>query len=218
MKCKKDHWVGIDETLSSLTHLIGGYFGAAAVVLFAVWSGTQVAWKIISGSIFASTVIMLYTFSSFYHAVTNIQARRILQICDHTAIYFLIAGTYTPFCLVSLRKEYPVSAWTIFGTVWGMTLAGIFFKRVSTGKWKFTSTIIYIVMGWICITAIRPLYASLSFPGVVWLGLGGGLYTLGTMFYLWRIVPLHHTIWHLFVLGGTVCHFFCVLLYVMMSA
>jgi hemolysin III len=208
-----------DQITSSIIHAMGGYLGAAALVLlvvFAVRSEHQVAWKVVSGSIYASTIIILYSISSLYHAVTNEYAKKVLHIFDHMAIYFLIAGTYTPFCLVTLRHGYPVLAWTIFGIVWGLTLAGVIVKLFTTGRFRFVSTIAYIAMGWLVIFIIKPLYESLAFGGIVWLVLGGVLYTFGTIFYLWRRLPLNHTIWHTFVLAGTICHFFGILFYVMM--
>ena len=207
-----------DDVSSAFTHAIGGYLGVAALVLliiFAVRSGNMVAWKVVGGTIFASTTILLYSVSSLYHAVRAPRLKRVLQICDHAAIYFLIAGSYTPFCLVTLRPQYPVIAWSIFGTVWGLTVLGVVFKIFATDKLRYFSTLAYIAMGWLAVMFCTQLAATLPFGGIVWLILGGGLYTLGTVFYLWRIMPLHHTIWHLFVLAGTICHFFAVLFYVM---
>ncbi len=217
MKKAKDNDF-VDELSSTFTHGIGGYLGAAALVLlivFAIRSGTQVPWKIVGGTIFASAVILLYTISSVYHAVTNARLQRILQVCDHMAIYVLIAGTYTPFCLVTLRQDHPAIAWTVFGIAWGLTLLGIVFKLFSTGKLKYVSTGLYLAMGWMALPISKPLYDSLALAGTVWLVLGGVLYTVGTVFYLWCITPIPHTIWHLFVLAGTTCHFFCILFYVM---
>lgn len=207
-----------DDVSSAFTHAIGGYLGVAALVLlviFAVRSGNMVGWKVVGGVIFASTTILLYSVSSLYHAMRNARLKRVLQICDHAAIYFLIAGSYTPFCLVTLRPQYPVIAWSIFGTVWGLTALGVVFKIFATDKLRYFSTIAYIALGWLAVLFCGQLFATLPFGGIVWLLLGGGLYTLGTIFYLWRIMPLHHTIWHLFVLAGTICHFFGVLFYVM---
>ncbi len=214
------HGFTIAEEIShTATHAIGGYFGAAAIVLmvmFAVQSGTQVAWKTVSASVYGSSIILLYTVSSVYHAITHPRAKRILNVCDHIAIYFLIAGSYTPFCLVTLRPQYPGIAWTVFGIVWGLTIFGMIFKIHATGKFPFLSTAIYIGMGWIAVFVIQPLIATIPVPGLVLLVAGGVLYTLGTIFYQWKFVPFNHTVWHLFVLAGTICQFFCILFYVMM--
>ena len=153
--------------------------------------------------------------SSAYHAVTNERAKAVLHIMDHMAIYFLIAGSYTPFCLVVLRPDHPILAWTIFGVEWGAALAGIFFKLRTTGRFRYISTSAYVLMGWAALAAIAPLVRSLHGLGTMWLATGGGLYTLGCVFYLWKSLPYSHMIWHLFVLAGTICHFFCILWYVM---
>jgi len=208
-----------EEIAHSAIHAVGSHFGAAMLALMVVFgaqSGTQVVWKVVSGAVFGATIILLYTVSSVYHAVTHQRSKQILEVCDHMAIYFLIAGSYTPFALVTLRQSHPVVAWTIFGVVWGLALAGVVFKFFTAGRLRFVSTLTYIGMGWIVVIAVKPLMDTLPAAGLVWLLLGGGLYTLGTVFYLWRLMPFHHAVWHLFVLAGTLCHFFAVLFYVMM--
>lgn len=218
MRCETDDYSVTEEISHSAIHAIGSHFGAAMLalmVVFGVQSGTQVPWKVVSGAIFGASIILLYTVSSVYHAVTHPRAKQILEICDHMAIYVLIAGSYTPFTLVSLRTAHPAVAWAIFGIVWGLTVAGMVVKIFTTGKWRFVSTLAYIGMGWIVLFAIKPLAAALPTAGLLWLAAGGVLYTLGTVFYLWRLMPFHHAVWHLFVLAGTVCHFICVLFYVM---
>ena len=178
-------------------------------------SGVDVAWKVTSGAIFGASMILLYAISSAYHAVAYAPAKRILQKMDHMAIYFLIAGSYTPFCLVSLRPGHPALAWTIFGVEWAATVIGVLFKVWTAGRFKFVSTLAYVVMGWMAILAIVPLIHSLHGLGTMWLMVGGGLYTLGSIFYMLDSLPYTHMIWHLFVLAGTICHFFCVLWHVM---
>ncbi len=208
-----------EEIAHSASHAVGSHLGAAMLALLVVFgaqSGTQVPWKVVSGAVFGASVILLYSVSSVYHAVTHTRAKRFLEMLDHMAIYFLIAGSYTPFTLVTLRAAHPVVAWTIFGTVWSLTLAGVIFKLFFTGRWRLVSTLAYIGMGWIAVLALKPLLDALPAAGLRWLVAGGCLYTLGTVFYLWRVMPFHHAVWHLFVLGGTLCHFFCVLFYVMM--
>ena len=208
-----------EEITSAVTHAVGGYLGAAAVVLlvlFAVFSDTQVPWKIVSGSVFGATIIILYSASTIYHAVTNHQIKEICRACDQMAIYALIAGTYTPFCLVTLRQSLPVLSWVVFGVVWGMTIAGILFKLLTRRQFKYVTTITYLAMGWFGLALINPLSHHLDFGGIVWLILGGILYSLGVVFFLWRSLPFNHAIWHVFVLAGTIAHFFCILFYVMM--
>lgn len=207
-----------EELANSITHIVGSHLGAAMLALL-VWegatSGVDVAWKVTSGSIFGASIIFLYVISSAYHAVTNAKAKTVLHVMDHMAIYFLIAGSYTPFCLVSLRPSHPALAWTIFGIEWGATLIGVFVKLKTTGRFRYLSTSAYVVMGWAAVTAIVPLAHALSGLGTMWLAIGGGLYTLGCVFYLWKSLPYAHMVWHLFVLAGTICHFFCILWHVM---
>lgn len=207
-----------EEIANAVTHVVGSHLGAAMLALL-VWQGAMsdvdVGWKVTSASIFGASMILLYAVSSAYHTVTYPPAKRVLHVMDHMAIYFLIAGSYTPFCLVTLRPEHPFLAWSIFGIEWGATLAGIFFKLKTTGKFRYLSTSAYVLMGWAALAAIVPLVRTLQGLGTMWLTLGGGLYTLGCVFYLWKSLPYAHMVWHLFVLAGTISHFFCVLWYVM---
>ncbi len=207
-----------EEVANAVTHVVGSHLGAAMLALL-VWqgatSGVDVAWKVTSAAIFGASMILLYAVSSSYHAVTYAPAKRILHVMDHMAIYFLIAGSYTPFCLVTLRPEHPALAWSIFGIEWGATLVGILFKIRTTGRMRYISTSAYVLMGWVALAAIVPLVRSLSGLGTMWLALGGALYTIGCVFYLWKSLPYAHMVWHLFVLAGTICHFFCILWYVM---
>ena len=188
----------------------------ALLVWQSVHSGVDLGWKITSGCIFGFTVILLYAISSAYHAVTYKPAKDVLNILDHMAIYFLIAGTYTPFCLVTLRANgHAAVGWTIFGIEWFAVLVGVLVKVWNTGKRQYLSTAAYIAMGWVAIVAIVPLARALHATGLMWLVLGGVLYTVGCVFYLWKSLPYHHPIWHLFVLSGSLCHFFCILWHVM---
>ncbi len=214
----RHHQTSGEEIANTVIHVIGSHLGAAMVALL-VWqaaaSGVDVAWKVVSASIFGASAILLYAISSAYHAVTYQPAKHVLHMLDHMAIYVLIAGSYTPFCLVTLRAGNPVLAWSVFGVEWGATIAGVLFKVVTTGRFRIFSTLAYIVMGWMAVVAVVPLVRSLQGLGTMWLMLGGGLYTVGCVFYLWRRLPYHHPIWHLFVLAGSICHFFCLLWYVM---
>ena len=219
MKTKKPEYHLAEEIVCAVTHALGGYLGAAAVallVLFAVWSGSQVPWKVVSGSIFGATIIILYSASTVYHAVTHHQIKDVCRSFDQMAIYALIAGTYTPFCLVTLRQGYPIQAWTVFGCIWGIAIVGIVFEWVVQRQFKYLTTATYLAMGWFGLVFLKPLSHDFSVGGLVWLVLGGVLYSLGVVFFLWRSLPYNHAIWHLFVLGGTIAHFFCILFYVMM--
>ncbi len=207
-----------EEVANAVTHVVGSHLGAAMLALL-IWqgasSGVAVSWKVTSASIFGFCMILLYSVSSAYHAVAYQPAKRVLHIMDHMSIYFLIAGSYTPFCLVTLRPGHPALAWSIFGIEWGAALTGVLFKVRTTGRFRRVSTLVYAVMGWIAVVAIVPLVRELHGLGTMWLTLGGGLYTLGCVFYLWKSLPYAHMVWHLFVLAGTICHFFCFLWYVM---
>lgn len=210
---------GGEETANAVSHIVGSHLGAAmtAILCYAAFiSGVDVPWKIVSGSIFGFSVIFLYAISGAYHAVTYKPAKDVLNIMDHMAIYVLIAGSYTPFCLQTLRGTgYAGIGWTIFGIEWAATIAGILFKVKHTGAHHYGSTLAYVVMGWVAIIAIVPIVRGLGGLGTMWLAIGGVLYTAGTPFYLWKSLPYHHFIWHLFVLAGTICQFFCILWYVM---
>ena len=207
-----------EEVANAVTHVVGSHLGAAMLALL-VWqgavSGVYVAWKATAGAIFGASTIFLYAISSAYHAVSYEPAKQVLHKMDHMAIFFLIAGSYTPFCLVTLRPTHPGLAWTIFGVEWGAAVVGTVFKAFTTGRFRYVSTSAYVVMGWAALAAIAPLIRSLTGLGAMWLVLGGALYTAGCGFYLWKRLPYSHMVWHLFVLAGTVCHFFCILWYVM---
>ena len=147
-----------EEVANAVTHVVGSHLGAAMLALL-VWkgaeSGVDVPWKTTAGAIFGFSMILLYAISSAYHTVTYLPAKRVLHVMDHMAIYFLIAGTYTPFCLVTLRPDHPGLAWTIFGIEWGGTLAGIIFKIRTTGRFRLVSTVAYVVMGWVATGSAR---------------------------------------------------------------
>jgi hemolysin III len=207
-----------EETANTVIHVVGSHLGAAmlAILCYAAYlSGTDIAWKVVSSCVFGFSVVLLYSISSAYHAVTYKPAKDVLNVMDHMAIYFLIAGTYTPFCLQTLRANgHAVMGWTIFGIEWAAVIAGVLFKVWTTGKYRYLSTLAYVIMGWVVVIAIVPVSRGLGGIGTMWLAVGGGLYTLGTVFYLWRGLPYHHPVWHLFVLSGTMCHFFCILWHV----
>ena len=207
-----------EEVANTVTHVVGSHLGAAMTALLvwvAVRSGVDVAWKVVAGSIFGFSMIFLYAVSSSYHAVSYNPAKQVLHKMDHMAIFFLIAGSYTPFCLVTLRQTHPALAWTIFGVEWGAAVVGTVFKAFTTGRFRYISTAAYVVMGWMAVVAIVPLVRTLHGLGTMWLSLGGGLYTIGCVFYLWKSLPYAHMVWHIFVLAGSICHFFCIFWYVM---
>lgn len=202
-----------EELANSITHGIGAALGVAGLVILVVFSAIYGdAWHIVSCAIYGASMILLYTASTLYHSFTNPEVKRILRILDHSSIYLLIAGTYTPFTLIALRGAW---GWSLFGVIWGLAITGIIFKLYFTGRFNKVSTVIYVLMGWIAVIAIKPMIEVISFP-VLLLLFGGGLsYTAGVIFYVWHKMPYHHAVWHLFVLGGTVLHFFAILLLVL---
>ncbi|MDF2659592.1 MAG: channel protein hemolysin family [Paenibacillus sp.] len=202
-----------EEIANAISHGIGALLSAAALavlVVFASLHGT--VWHIVSFSIFGTTLVLLYTCSTLLHSFREGKTKDIFEFLDHSAIYLLIAGTYTPFLLVTLRGPL---GWTILGIVWGLAVAGIVFKAFFVKKFIMLSTLFYIGMGWLIVFAIKPLYEQLPWNGLLWLVGGGIFYTVGTIFYVWRKVPYHHAIWHTFVIGGSVCHFIAILFYVL---
>ncbi len=201
-----------EELLNSITHGAGILFSIAALVLLIVFSsiygGTR---HIVSCTIFGVTLILLYTASTLYHSVQTPRVKMILKIFDHSCIYLLIAGTYTPFLLIALRGFI---GWTMFAVIWFLALLGVLFKIFFVHRFKIVSTIAYLLMGWIIVFAIKPLIDSLPSGGIVWLIAGGLSYSLGVIFYIWKKLPYNHAIWHLFVLSGSICHFFSIIFYV----
>jgi len=202
----------LEEIFNSITHGIGALVSIAALVLLVVFSSIYGSLShIISCAIFGSTLVLLYTASTLYHSFQKPKLKHLFKIFDHSCIYVLIAGTYTPFMLVTIRG---VLGWSMFALVWSLTVIGVLFKVFFVHRFNIISTIAYILMGWIIIIAIKPLFQTLPEGGLVWLICGGLAYTLGTVFYAWKRLPFNHAIWHLFVLTGSVCHFCAVMFYV----
>jgi hemolysin III len=198
-----------EELLNSLTHAFGlviSALGAGALITLAAMYGD--AWQIISASIFGACLILLYAASATYHAARDPRAKRALKVFDHIAIYFLIAGSYTPFLLVNLRGPW---GWSLLGVIWGLALLGTVFKLFFTERFKVLSVVVYLLMGWLMVVVIKPLFAELSLKAEVFLVLGGGLYTLGVVFYALKKIRFMHSVWHLFVLSGSVMHYFSIL-------
>lgn len=202
-----------EEIANAITHGIGALLSIAGLVILIVFSSIKGnAWHIVSFTIFGTCLVLLYTASTLYHSLQSVRAKKVFRIMDHSAIFLLIAGTYTPFTLTLLRGGW---GWSLFGIVWGLGLAGIVFKLFFVNRFNVLSTIIYLLMGWMIVIAGKPLIENVPTPGLYYLIAGGAAYSLGTIFYLWEKLPFHHAIWHLFVLGGSICHFFAVLLYIL---
>lgn len=198
-----------EEIANAITHGIGACLAIAGLVILVVFSSLKgTAWHVVSFSIFGAMLVVLYLVSTLYHSFTNAKVKKLFRKFDHISIFLLIAGTYTPFCLAILKGSL---GWTIFGIVWGCTLLGIGLKAFYTGKNEMLSTLLYIILGWLVIIVIIPLYKVMSFHGFMFLVSGGVLYTAGTYFYMKEKIRYNHGIWHLFVLSGSVLHFFSVL-------
>lgn len=213
MEKKHNLYDSKEETLNVITHGIGFILSIAALVILIVSASKYgTAKHITSFAIFGGSLIVLYAASTLYHYAKNPDLRLKLNILDHSAIYVLIAGTYTPFTLVVLKGWV---GWTIFGVSWGLALAGIIFKVFYFGKYDKISTIAYVLMGWVIIFAIKPLIESFPTPGLIWLFAGGLAYSIGAIFYSFKGVRFSHVIFHLFVLLGSFCHFMAVFLYVL---
>jgi hemolysin III len=201
-----------EEIANSITHGIGILFGIGGLGILVIFSRLHgTAWHIVSCTVFSITLILLYTTSTLYHSIQLPRMKTILRRLDHSAIFLLIAGTYTPFTLVNLRGPW---GWSLFGIVWGLAVLGIIFELFLLGKWPILSVSLYIAMGWVVVIAIKPLIQVLAPGGLILMFSGGVAYTAGTGFYLWRSLPYHHAVWHLFVLTGSMLHFFAVLFYV----
>ncbi|QJW45112.1 hemolysin III family protein [bacterium BFN5] len=203
----------LEEICNAVTHGVGAVFaliGLGVLIASAYFNGG--AWHLISFIIYGISLVLLYLASTLYHSFTNERAKYMLKIFDHSAIYLLIAGTYTPFTLVPLHGAI---GWAIFSVIWLAALLGIILKVFFVKRFKLLSTLCYIFMGWAALIMIKPLLQTLAVEGLYWLIGGGILYTVGAVFYLARRLPFNHAIWHLFVLGGSVAHFIVVFKYVL---
>ena len=205
-----------EEIANSVTHgagMVASIVGLVVLVTAAARRGN--AWIITSCIIYASTLVLLYTASTLYHSLAATRARPVFRIIDHSAIYLLIAGTYTPFALVNLRGPW---GWTVLGIIWALAAAGVTAKSVFGPRWPIVSTVLYIAMGWTAVVAFKPLMLHVAPAGIAWLVAGGLAYTGGVVFFAWERLRYGHAMWHLFVLGGSVCHFVAVLFYVVPPA
>jgi hemolysin III len=199
------------EKLNAITHLVAAVLalvGAAVLVVLAALGGDP--WKVVSVSIYGLTLVLLYTFSVLYHSLRG-RAKLVLQKLDHQSIYLLIAGSYTPFCLVTLRGSW---GWSLFGVVWALAVIGSL-QEFWAGKARVLSVVIYVVMGWVVVVALIPLHKALGSAGLAWLVVGGLFYTLGIVFYALDARVRHfHGVWHLFVMAGSAAHYVAILRHV----
>lgn len=204
-----------EEIMNAVTHGIGIALSIAGLVILVVFAALYGdAWKVVASSIYGASMIVLYTASTLYHSFSKTKAAKKLNMFDHISIYYLIAGSYTPFMLVNLRGAW---GWSIFGVIWACAITGTILKIIYGHNFRKVSTIIYLAMGWMILIAIYPFVKNVELGGVIYLALGGLAYSLGVIFYKWKSLPFNHAIWHLFVLAGTILQFFAVLFYVVLA-
>lgn len=205
------HYTLGEEIFNSVSHGVGVALACVGfgilIVLSALYGD---AWAVSSSIVYSFSLFALYLASTLYHACPNRRVKGVLQVLDHCSIFLLIAGTYTPYTLITLRGAL---GWTLFGVVWGAAIVGVVLNAIDVRKYSRISLACYVAMGWVVVLAIRPLMASLAWNGLVLLALGGVFYTVGIIFYVIRRSYMH-SIWHLFVLAGSVCHYLSILLYV----
>lgn len=206
---KKPTLANIEEIVNAVTHGVGAALSIAGLsVLVVLAAFTHDPWKIVGASVFGSSMLFLYVASTLYHAFPWPRVKHVMQSLDHVGIYLLIAGTYTPFVLVSLRGTW---GWVLFGIIWSMATVGCIFRIFLAGRWDRFSTLFYVAMGWVVVIAAKPAITMIP-PGILLAMIAGGLfYTAGVFFYRWERLPFHHAIWHVFVLSGTATHYFAVL-------
>jgi hemolysin III len=210
---KKKSWITGEELANSITHAAGFALSMAGFVMLIYLAATRgTARHIVSCAIYGATLISVYAASTLYHAIPSARAKRVLRILDHSAIYLLIAGTYTPFLLINLRGAW---GWSLFGVIWGLAAAGIVLKVWFVEHFAILSTVIYIAMGWLAVIAAKPLLAAIPRNGIAWLLAGGVMYTAGVVFYASKRIRFGHVIWHVFVMAGSACHYVAVLLVVL---
>ncbi len=202
-----------EEIANSITHGLGAAFGVAGLAVLVTLAAIQGdALRVVSFSVYGASLVTLYLFSTCYHGVRAPRLKRFFRVMDHSAIFLFIAGTYTPFTLVSLQGGV---GWWLFGVIWGLAATGILLKLFFTGRFGILSTIVYVAMGWCVLVAIKPVVAAIPFGCFLWLLVGGLSYTLGLIFYAAQRLPYNHAVWHVFVMAGSAAHFIAIFLYVL---
>lgn len=202
-----------EEIFNSVSHGVGALLSVAALTLLIVFAVFRSdGYGLASAIVFGVSLTLLYSMSTVYHIIQNETAKKVLRVFDHCSIFILIAGTYTPYLLMCMRNAL---GWTMFGLIWGVTVLGIVLNAVNLERFRRFSLVCYICMGWAIVFTIKPIIQNIALPGVVLLIAGGVVYTIGVIFYVLKRYRYMHSIWHLFVLGGSVCHYLSVLLYVL---
>ena len=207
-----------EEIFNMVSHIVGGALGITATALCVIVAAIHGnVMGVISGAIFGATMILLYTMSSIYHGLSpHLMAKKVFQVIDHCTVYILIAGSYTPFALVSLRNQNTALGWTIFGLIWGVAIVGIVFTAIDLKTFRIPSMVCYLTMGWLVLFAVKPIVRAIGLGGCILLVAGGLAYTAGAVLYLnGKRRRYIHSLFHLFVLAGSLLHFLCILFYVM---
>lgn len=201
-----------EEIANAITHGIGAILSFPALFYLIIKAkNLGTTWHTVSFAIFGSTMLLLYICSTLLHSIRNPKMIKLFTILDHSAIYLLIAGTYTPFLLVTLRGAY---GWILFAIVWTLATAGVIFKFIYVNRFELMSTLVYLIMGWLIIIAIKPLYLGIAHLGFYYLLLGGLFYTIGSVFFLVKKIPYNHAIWHIFVMFGSASMYICIINYI----
>ncbi len=205
-----------EEIANSLSHGLGAALSVAGLVVLVVLAARLGdPWRVTSFAIYGSTLTILYLASTLYHSIQDHRVKGVLRTIDHASIYLLIAGTYTPILLVSMRGAW---GWALFGVIWGLALIGVVLQSLSFQGLRRVELFTYLMMGWLCVIAWREMSAGISSAGLIWIAVGGAFYTTGVIFYAWHKLPYHHAVWHLFVLAGSASHFFAMLFHVLPEA
>ena len=213
MSTQAEERLSLEEVANCATHGVGlalSVAGFVALVALAWVHGD--AWHIASCGVYGASLVALYLASTLYHGARRPRAKQVFQALDHCGIYLLIAGTYTPFTLVTLRGPW---GWSLFGLVWVFALAGILFRVIYGERHRPLAVASYVLLGWLCVVAVKPILELVPLGALAWIAAGGFAYTTGVFFFAARRIPHHHAIWHLFVLGGSICHYVAVFLYVL---
>ena len=201
-----------DILANAITHGIGAVLALVGAVYLIAVSLRGTAWQAISCAVFAATLVLVYLCSTLYHSLVRTRARHVFHVLDHSSIYLLIAGTYTPFTLISLHGAW---GWSLFTVEWTLALAGVVFKCFAVDRFAVASALVYLFQGWFVVFAARPLLHAIGWHGMMWLGAGGLAYTLGIVFFALDRLRYFHAVWHVFVLAGSVAHYFAILYYVL---
>jgi hemolysin III len=201
-----------EEVANAVTHGVGAVLSIVCLCVAVVFAALRRdVWSVVSVSIYGACMFVLYLSSTLYHALVPRRAKAVFNVFDHAAIYLLIAGSYTPFCLVGIRPYSPGWAWSIFGVVWGFAVLGIIFQSLFVNRFQMLSNATYLAMGWIVLIAVYPLWKAMGTASVLWIAAGGIAYSLGVIFYAMKRVKYMHAVWHFFVLAGTLIHYGVVL-------